>query len=164
MIKLSIKERREQFQFLLALFVATVFLLCFGIFYSTKTRHEISKIELEEKVREDLEFEEVTKSTRPIIDTTYTQIVHFNPNVRAVFLKTDLLSAIASIKSAYERKAADSRYKTFLQTAQLYNILFYGRLEQKGNLIDAEGLKKSLDDCVLSRRQLQQTLAAPQPR
>jgi len=164
MIKLSIKERREQFQFLLALFIATVFLLCFGIFYTAKSRHEISKTELEEKVRQDQEFEDMVKSTRPTIDSTYKQIIRFDPNVQASFLKNDIQMAIGAIKSAYERKAFDSRYKTFIHTSQLYNILFYDRLEQKGNLADVERVKKNFDDCVISRRQLQQTLSAPQSR
>ncbi|WP_443944853.1 type VI secretion system transmembrane protein TssO [Pedobacter sp. AW1-32] len=159
MIKLSIKERREQFQFFLALFVITVGLLSFCIFYSGNQRYEISKTELENKITEDEEFEQTVQMVIPIVDTTYKQIVNYNPNVQAVFLKSDISNALNSIKAAYERKASDSRYKTFIQTAQLYNVLFYDKQEQKGNLADIESLKKSLEDCVISRRQLQQSLS-----
>ena len=162
MIKLSLKERREQFLFFICLFVFTVGLLSFGIFYSAHPRYQISKTELEEKVSEDAAFEEMVKETMPTIDTTYKQIIRYDPNVQAVFLKSDILNSLNSIQSAYERKASDSRYKTFIQNAQLYNILFYDKQELKGNLRDIDQLKRSLDDCVISRRQLQQTMSNPQ--
>ncbi|GGI27601.1 type VI secretion system transmembrane protein TssO [Pedobacter mendelii] len=160
MIKLSIKERREQFLFFTALFIFTLGLLSFGIFYSSTSRYEISKQALELKIAQDEAYEDMVKETMPTIDTTYKQIVRFDPNVQAVFLKSDILNSLGSIKAAYDRKASDSRYKTFVQTAQLYNILFYDKQELKGNLRDVDQLKKSLDDCVISRRQLQQTLSS----
>lgn len=159
MIKLSLKERREQFLFFMALFVFTVGVLSFCIFYSSKSRYEISKTELEVKINENEAFEDMVKETIPAIDSSYKQIVRFDPNVQAVFLRSDIQNQLNSIKSAYERKAADSRYKTFIQTSQLYDILFYDKQELKGNLRDVEGLKRSLDDCVISRRQLQQTMS-----
>lgn len=160
MIKLSLKERREQFLFFMALFIFTVGLLSFGIFYSAKSRYQISKRELEIKINENEAFEEMVIETMPAIDSSYKQIVRFDPNVQAVFLKSDIQNQLNSIKAAYERRAADSRYKTFIQTSQLYNLLFYDKQELKGNLRDTEGLKRSLDDCVISRRQLQQTMSA----
>ncbi|SES09000.1 type VI secretion system transmembrane protein TssO [Pedobacter rhizosphaerae] len=162
MIKLSLKERREQFLFFMALFVFTVGLLSFGIFYSSKSRYEISKADLEVKISENQAFEDMVKETMPTIDTTYKQIVRFDPNVQAVFLRSDIQNSLNSIKSAYERKASDVRYKTFIQTSQLYDILFFDKQEMKGNLRDIEGLKRNLDDCVISRRQLQQTMSARQ--
>ncbi|WP_167459399.1 type VI secretion system transmembrane protein TssO [Pedobacter jejuensis] len=158
MIKLSIKERRIQFQFFLALFVITTGLLSFGIFYSSKSRYPISKQELELKISENQLFEDMVVETRPTIDTAFKQIIRFNPNVQAVFLKNDIQIALNSIKSSYERKASDYRYKTFIQTSQLYNILFFDRQELRGNQRDLEDVKRSLDDCIISRRQLQQTL------
>ncbi len=158
MIKLSIKERREQFMFLVALVVVTVGLLSLGIFYSSKPRYEITKEELQVKLNENDAFEEVALETMPTVDTTYKQITRFDPNVQAVFLKNDILNSLSSIKAAYDRKASDARYKTFVQTSQLYNILFYDKQELKGNLNDVEELKKSLDDCIISRRQLQQNM------
>ncbi|WP_316804312.1 type VI secretion system transmembrane protein TssO [Pedobacter nototheniae] len=159
MIKLSLKERREQFLFFTGLFVLAVGLLGFGIFYSPKSPYQISKTELELKISENEAFEDMVKETMPTIDTTYKQIIRFDPNVQAVFLKSDIQNSLNSIKSAYERKASDSRYKTFIQTSQLYDILFYDKQEMKGNLRDIEGLKRNLDDCVISRRQLQQTMS-----
>ncbi len=158
MIKLSIKERREQFGFLIALFVITVGLLSLGIFYSSKPRYEITKEALQEKLKENEAFEEMARETMPTIDTSYKQIISFDPNVQAVFLKNDILNSLSSIKAAYDRKASDSRYKTFVQTSQLYNILFYDKQELKGNLNDIDQLKQSLDDCIISRRQLQQNM------
>lgn len=158
MVKLSIKERRVQFQFFLGLFIVTTSLLSFGIFYSAKSRYAISKQDLERTISENQQFEEMVIETRPTIDTAFKQIIRFNPNVQAVFLKNDIQIALNSIKSAYERKASDYRYKTFIQASQLYNTLFFDRQELRGNLRDLEDVKRSLDDCVISRRQLQQTL------
>lgn len=160
MIKLSLKERREQFLFFTALFLFTLSSLGFGIFYSAKSRYEISKNELEVKISENLAFEEMVRETMPAIDSSYKQIVRFDPNVQAVFLRSDIQNQLNSIKAAYERRAADSRYKTFIQTSQLYDLLFYDKQELKGNLRDVESLKRNLDDCVISRRQLQQTMSS----
>lgn len=159
MIKLSIKERRVQFQFFLALFVVTVGLLSFGIFYNSQAQYRISKDDLETKIRENKAFEEMVTETRPTIDTSFKKIIAFDPNVQAVFLKNDIQTELGSVKAAYERKAYDYRYKTFLQTSQLYNILFMDRQELRGNLKDIEDVKRSLDDCIISRRQLQQTMS-----
>jgi len=160
MIKLSIKERREQFLFFIALFVFTVGLLSFGIFYSDKSRYEISKEELEVKISENETFESMVKETSPTIDTTYNQITRYNPNVQAVFLKNDIQNSLGSIRAAFDRKASDQRYKIFVQTAQLYDRLFYDRQEQNRNITDIELHKRQLDDCILNRRQLQQTISA----
>ncbi|RNL55935.1 hypothetical protein D7004_03700 [Pedobacter jejuensis] len=132
--------------------------MSFGIFYSSKSRYPISKQELELKISENQLFEDMVVETRPTIDTAFKQIIRFNPNVQAVFLKNDIQIALNSIKSSYERKASDYRYKTFIQTSQLYNILFFDRQELRGNQRDLEDVKRSLDDCIISRRQLQQTL------
>jgi hypothetical protein len=161
MIKLSIKERREQFQFFLALFIFVVGVLSFCIFYSSKSRYQISKTELEQQINENQAFEDVVKETMKTVDTTYTKIVNYDPNVQAVFLKTDIMSALNAVKSAYDRKAYDSRYKIFVQTSQLYTMLFYNKQELKRNVReDLEQIKKSFEDCVISKRQLQQTLSA----
>lgn len=158
MIKLSVKERRIQFQFFLALFLVTTGLLSFGLFYNSKSKYPISKNDLEMKISENQAFEDMVLETRPTIDSTFKQIIRFDPNVQAVFLKSDIQISLNSIKSAFERKASDYRYKTFIQTSQLYNVLFYDRQELRGNLRDIEDVKRSLDDCVISRRQLQQTM------
>jgi len=160
MIKLSIKERREQFLFFLALFVFTVGLLSFGIFYSGKSQYEISKAELEIKINENEVFENTVKETMPIIDTTFKWITRYNPNVRAVFLRDDIQRSLGSIKSAFDRKASDSRYKIFIQNELLYDRLFYDRQEQNKNISDIELYQKQLDDCITNRRQLQQTISA----
>jgi len=158
MIKLSIKERREQFLFFVALFVFTVGLLSFGMFYSGNSGHEISKEELEVKINENEVFENMVKETMPIVDTTFRQITRYNPNVQAVFLKNDIQLSLGSIKAAFDRKASDSRYKIFVQTAQLYDRLFYDRQEQNRNITDIELYKKQLEDCITNRHQLQQTI------
>lgn len=160
MIKLSLKERREQFLFFIILFLITVGSLSFGIFYNANARFDISKEDLQKKIQENTTFEQTVKETMPTIDTTYKQIVRFDPNVQAVFLKSDIANSLNSIKAAYERKAYDGRYKTFIQVSQLYNLLFYDKQEQKGNLRDIEQIKKSLDDCIITRNQLQQTLSS----
>jgi len=160
MIKLSIKERREQFLFFLALFVFTVGLLSFGIFYSGKSQYEISKEELEVKINENEVFENTVKETMPTIDTAFKRITKYNPNVRAVFLKNDIQLLLSSIKSAFDRKASDSRYKIFVQNELLYDRLFYDRQEQNKNISDIELYQKQLDDCITNRRQLQQTISS----
>lgn len=159
MIKLSIKEKKDQFLFFLTLSIVTISLLSFGLFYNAKQKYPISKIELEQKIIDNAEFENVSTGSIALIDTTFNLINQFNPNIQAVFLKRDITNSINSIKSVYERNASDSRYKLFIQNAQLYNILFFDKQEMKGNVMDTEQLKATLNDCITSRRQLQQSIS-----
>jgi hypothetical protein len=142
MIKLSIKERREQFLFLAAIFLFTVSLLGFGLFHDSGDEKAISKQELTDKLSQDAEFENAVRVQRATIDTAYRQIINFDPAVKAVFLENDINYTLGSIKSNYDRKAFDPRYKTFLQISLLYNALFFNRRELKGNINDIENLKK----------------------
>lgn len=160
MIKLSIKERRDQFFFFIGIFLFTTALLSFGLFYDYGNGRVVSKQDLADKLEQNAEFEATVKEQRATIDTTYKDIMTFDPGVQAVFLENDIKNSMASIKSNYERKAYDVRYKTFLQASQLYSDLFYNRRELKGNNRDIEKLSKSLEDCKLSTRQLRQTMGS----
>ncbi|MET4139638.1 type VI secretion system transmembrane protein TssO [Pedobacter sp. UYP1] len=160
MIKLSIKERRDQFLFFIGIFLFTTALLSFGLFYDYGNGRVVSKQDLADKLEQNAEFEATVKEQRATIDTTYKDIMTFDPGVQAVFLENDIKNSMASIKSNYERKAYDVRYKTFLQASQLYSDLFYNRRELKGNNRDIEKLSKSLEDCKLSTRQLRQTMGS----
>jgi len=158
MIKLSVKERREQFIFFTGIFLFTVCMLSFVLFHDYGEDRVLSTHELREKLSQDNEFERTVQDQRPTVDSTYQQIMKFDPGVQAVFLENDIRNELGSIKSAYQRKAYDQRYKTFLQTSLLYNNLFYNRRELKGNNRDLERLSKSLQDCKLSTSQLRQTI------
>lgn len=158
MIKLSVKDRQEQFLFLIGIFLVSMGLLGFGFFYDSGEQQKISKEVLMESLSRDMEFEETVKVQRATIDTAYKEIIVFDPNVRAAFLENDIKNTLSSIKSNYDRKAFDLRYKSFLQVSSLYNMLFFNRRELKGNNNDLENLKKSLEDCKLSVRQLKETL------
>lgn len=163
MIKLSIKERREQFLFFIGIFLFTTALLSYGLFHDYGDGRLVSKADLAEKLSQNADFESTVTEQRATIDTTYKQIIRFDPGVQAVFLENDIKNSLGSIKSNYDRKAYDLRYKTFLQTSQLYSDLFYDRRELKGNIADLNGIKKLLEDCNLSTRQLKQTIGS-QPR
>lgn len=158
MIKLSVKDRQEQFLFLIGIFLVSIGLLGFGFFYDSGEQQKISKEVLMESLSKDMEFEETVKVQRATIDTAYKQIVTFDPNVKAAFLENDIKNTLSSIKSNYDRKAFDLRYKSFLQVSNLYDMLFFNRRELKGNNNDLGNLKKSLEDCKLSVRQLKETL------
>ncbi|SEB17885.1 type VI secretion system transmembrane protein TssO [Pedobacter hartonius] len=160
MNKLSVKERREQFIFLLGIFLLTIGLLGYGLFHDFDDAQSVSKEELTEQLSQDAEFEALVNEQRATIDSTYKHIMEFDPGVQADFLENDIRNSLGSIQSNYNRRAFDLRYKTFLQTAQLYNDLFYNRRELKGNLSDLEKLNKSLEDCKLSTRQLRETLGS----
>lgn len=163
MIKLSIKERREQFLFFIGIFLFTSALLSFGLFHDYGDKRIVYKKDLADKLAQDADFESTVTEQRATVDSTYKQIMKFDPGVQAVFLENDIKNSLTSIKSIYERKAYDQRYKVFLQGSQLYSDLFYNRRELKGNNIDIERLGKSLEDCKLSTRQLRQTIGN-QPR
>ncbi|MBB6498431.1 type VI secretion system transmembrane protein TssO [Pedobacter cryoconitis] len=160
MIKLSIKERREQFLFFIGIFLFTTALLSFGLFYDYNDGRMVSKKDLADKLEQNADFEKTVKEQRPTVDTSYKSIMTFDPGVQAVFLENDIKNSLASIKSNYDRKAYDQRYKTFLQVSQLYSALFYNRRELKGNRNDMDRLNKSLEDCKLSTRQLRQTIGS----
>ncbi|SFM71661.1 hypothetical protein SAMN05428949_0545 [Chitinophaga sp. YR627] len=158
MIKLSVKERREQFLFLGGIFLFTVSLLGFGLFHDFGDSKTISKEDLTDKLSRDAEFEELVKVQRATIDTAYKQIVNFDPAVKAVFLENDIRYSLGSIKSNYDRQAFDPRYKSFLQVSLLYNTFFFNRRELKGNINDIDNLRKTLEDCKLSTRQLKESI------
>ncbi|TWV89889.1 type VI secretion system transmembrane protein TssO [Chitinophaga pinensis] len=158
MIKLSVKERREQFLFLGGIFLFTVSLLGFGLFHDFGDSKTISKEDLTDKISRDAEFEELVKVQRATIDTAYKQIVNFDPSVKAVFLENDIRYSLGSIRSNYDRQAFDPRYKTFLQVSLLYNTFFFNRRELKGNSNDIDNLRKTLEDCKLSTRQLKESI------
>jgi hypothetical protein len=158
MVKLSIKERREHFLFFIGIFLFTTALLGFGLFHDYGDQQIVSKKDLAEQLSKDAEFEAEVTAQRPSVDTSFRRIMKFDPGVQAVFLEDDITNLLASVKSVYERKAADPRYKVFLQTSQLYNDLFFDRRELKGNTNDISNLSKSLEDCKLSTRQLRQTI------
>lgn len=161
MIKLSIKERREQFLFFIGIFLFTISLLSYGLFHDYGDYKMVSKHELSEKLSQNADFEATVKEQRATVDTTFKQIIRFDPAVQAVFLENDIKNSLGSIKSIYERKAYDARYKTFIQVSQLYLDLFNDRRELKGNNADIANLTKSLEDCKLTTRQLRQTIGAP---
>lgn len=158
MIKLSVKERREQFLFLGGIFLFTVSLLGFGLFHDFGDSKTISKEDLTDKLSRDAEFEELVKVQRATIDTAYKQIVNFDPAVKALFLENDIRYSLGSIKSNYDRQAFDPRYKSFLQVSLLYNTFFFNRRELKGNINDIDNLRKTLEDCKLSTRQLKESI------
>lgn len=162
MIKLSIKERREQFLFFIAIFLFTIALLSFGLFHDYGNGRTISKEDLAEKLSQNVDFEELVEDQQPNIDSTYKNVMRFDPNIQATFLENDIKNDLASIKSNYQRRSADPRYKTFLQISELYYNLFYNRRELKGNKGDFDTINKSLEDCKLTTRQLRQTLSNPQ--
>ncbi len=157
MIKLSIKERREQFLLLTGVFLFTVSLLGFGLFHDFGGA-SVSKQDLTDKLSQDEEFEDIVKVQRATIDTAYKEIINFDPEVKAVFLENDIRYTLGSVKSNYDRRAFDPRYKTFLQVSLLYNALFFNRRELKGNINDIDHLKQSLEDCQLSTRQLKASI------
>lgn len=160
MIKLSIKERREQFLFFIGIFLFTVALLSYGLFHDYADGRMVSKQDLADKIEQNSDFEAEVKEQRASVDTTYKEIMSFDPGVQAVFLENDIKNSLSSIKSIYQRKSYDHRYKSFLQVSQLYEDLFFDRRELKGNNSDIERLSKSLEDCKLSTRQLRQTIGS----
>jgi hypothetical protein len=86
MIKLSIKERREQFLFFIGIFLFTAILLSFGLFHDYGDGRMVSKQDLADKLSQDAEFEETVRDQRATVDTTYKQKIKFDPGVQAVFL------------------------------------------------------------------------------
>lgn len=158
MMKFSIKERREKFLFFLGLFLFTAAVLCTAIFYNYGNDSDISKGDFSKRLNEEERFEATVAEALPAIDTTYTRIVKFNPNVQAVFLENDIKNAITAIRSYYNSRPYDNRYKCFVYASKIQESLFYDKRELRGNYNDISHINKLLDDCKLSTRQLQQSL------
>lgn len=154
MQKLSLKERREQFVFLLLLAVVSTGLLSFIVFNGGHYSSADIKQKLAKKIKEEAQFEAVAEETKPTIDSTFKKIIQYDPSVQALFLESDIQNAIGAIRAAYQRRAYDSRYKCFLQQASFFEIMFTDRKELRGNYKDIENYNKSLDDCKLSRTAL----------
>lgn len=160
MLKFNLKERREKFLLFLGVFLITSSILCTAIFYNYDDGTTISKDEFSKRIAEEDTFEALVTEAIPTIDTTYTHIAKFNPNVQALFLENDIKNSIGAIRSYYNRRPYDSRYKCFIHASKLFENLFYDKRELSGNYSDINRLSKLLDDCKLSTRQLQQSLGA----
>lgn len=158
-MKFSLKEKREKFLFFLCLFVFTAAVLCTAVFYNYADSSEISKSDFAKRLQEEDRFESVCADAEPTIDTSYTRIVKFNPNVQALFLENDIKNSIAAIRSFYNARSYDSRYKFFVYASKIQENLFYDKSELRGNYNDISRLNKLLDDCKLSSRQLQQSMS-----
>lgn len=158
MAHLSIKERQEQFVFLLVLSLFTIALLAWLLFSGSDVGSSAMKAQLAQKITAEKQFESVADEVRPAVDSTYRKIMDFDPSVQALFLESDILNAIASIKAAYQRKSYDVRYKAFLQEAQLLEVLFYDKKELRGNYRNIEKLNSDLDRCKLSKRGIQEAI------
>jgi hypothetical protein len=160
MIKFTIKEKRERFMFFLGLFLLASAVLCTAIFYNYSNNADLSKQEFAKRIQDEEMFEAAVAEARPAIDTTYVHIVKFNPNIQALFLENDIKNSISAIRSYYNRKPYDNRYKCFIHASKLYENLFYDKRELKGNYNDISHINKLLDECKLSTRQLQQSLGS----
>lgn len=160
MMKFSIKEKREKFLFFMALFLFTAGVLCTAIFYNYQDGANISKEEFAKRITEEDRFEGTVAQAMPAIDTTYSRIVKFNPDVQAMFLETDIRNAITAIRSYYNSKSYDNRYKCFIYASKIPESLFYDKRELRGNYGDIRSISKLLDDCKLSTRQLQQNMSS----
>lgn len=157
-MKFSIKERQEKFLFFLGLFLFTAIVLCVAIFYNYHNYSAVSKDEFARRLKEEERFEAMVAEVQPNVDTTYSRIVKFNPDVQAVFLENDIKNSITAIRSYYNSRSYDTRYKIFIYASTIPNNLFYDKRELRGNYGDINRINKLLDDCKLSSRQLQQSL------
>lgn len=145
--------------FLTGIFLLATVVICTALFYGYDLEQELSKKELAERIAREQFFEQDVEAARPGIDTVYKRILAFNPSVRASFLENDINNALNAVRSVYERKPQDLRYKIFVQVPELYTRLFYDRKELRGNHNDVNSLTRVLEDCKLRRRQLQQSLS-----
>jgi hypothetical protein len=142
------------------MFLITSSILCTAIFYNYDDGGTISKDEFSKRIADEEYFESRVTEALPTIDTTYAHIAKFNPNVQALFLENDIRNSIGAIKSYYNRRSYDNRYKCFIHASKLFENLFYDKRELTGNYSDINRLNKLLDDCKLSTRQLQQSIGA----
>jgi len=158
MIKLSLAERREHFLLLLGAFVLAMTVLGFVLFYSDGPRFAISKEDLALRIQDDQKFEESAKMAMRYVDSASTQIKRFDPSVQAVFIENDIKKTFNDVNAIYAQNSFDSRYGIFAQAAVFYENYYVDRRELKGNMNDIERISKNLDDCIVNRKQLQQTI------
>lgn len=159
-MRLSVRERREKFVLLLLLSVAGAVLFGWLLLPIMGGGTDTSglKARLRQHIRDEEQFRAVVQEALPVVDSAYRKILNYDPGVQAVFIESDIHNQVGAINAFYQRKADDPRYKCFWQQAQLLEMLFNNRKELRGNYKDADGLGRSLDDCKLSRRGLQEAL------
>jgi hypothetical protein len=155
---LSIKERREKFVLLLFMTLVAGGLFCWALFGGYGMDGSDLKAKLVNQIEDERAFRDAVDEAQPIIDSAYKKIMTYDPSVQAVFLENDIHNQVGAINAVYQRRASDFKYKCFLQQAQFLDMLFNDRKELKGNYGDIDRLSKSLDDCKLARRGLQEAL------
>lgn len=157
-MRLSVKERQEKFILLLLMTVTMGALFCWALFGGYGMDGRGLKARLVNQINDERAFREAVEEAQPIIDSAYRKIMTYDPSVQAVFLENDIHNQVGAINAVYQRKASDVKYKCFNQQAQFLDMLFNDRKELKGNYGDMDELSKSLDDCKLARRGLQEAL------
>ena len=158
MIKHTLSERRDLFFLLLGIFVVATTTLSFVLFYDGHNQFKISKQELENRVQDDLQFEESATQSMKLVDSVTNLINRYNPDVQAVFLENDIKKVLSEINTEHLKKDYDVRFQIFAHASQFYDGYFMDKRELKGNLKDIERIQKMLDDCFINRQQIQQSL------
>lgn len=159
MVKLSLAEKREQFLILLGLFIFATAILASVLFYTESNQFIISKEDLANRIKDDQNFETASAQAISYVDSAANQINKFDPTIQAVFIENDIKKILRDINAVYVRNDFDNRYSIFAQGALLYDNYFVDKRELKGNLSDIERIQKSLDDCLVNRRQIQQSMS-----
>jgi len=95
------------------------------------------------------EFQDAQTSYTLTVDSLYAKINKFNPGINAVYEENDIMYMVNNLKSVYENRSWDTRYKSFLHVADFYYMWFTDKKELWSKKDNITRFKKNLEECEI---------------
>ncbi|QIU94852.1 type VI secretion system transmembrane protein TssO [Bacteroides faecium] len=144
----SRKEKIAGFSYVSIIFLIFFFSCVIILFYrntdvvaSGQKEYDIAKIEQIGELRD------VQGQAMIIIDSVYSRIRHFNPEIRANYEETEINFLLNDLKNLYESHTWDPRYKIFLQFADCCEMWLTDKKEIWSKKNNISGFTRNLEAC-----------------
>lgn len=110
------------------------------------------------------EYQDLQTKYAPVADSLYSKIERFNPEVNAVYEENDINYMINVLKSVYEERSWDARYKSFLHVSDFYYMWFIEKKELWSKKSNIGKFRKNLEECEIGLTNKKNEMAASQKR
>ncbi|MCX6218234.1 type VI secretion system TssO [Spirosoma sp.] len=144
--RLTMRERRLQFMYLLAVLCLLTLFVSFIAFKSNTYSSAESK-RVSSKIKQQ---EQILKSqirNMPLLDSAYQSIVAFQPQVNAVFVEVEIEEHLNEIKRLSNPQMDNTRFRSFGQIADFYRMMYIDKKIVWSKQSNISLFRKQLDDC-----------------
>lgn len=153
---ISVKERTIAFVYLLLAFLVITGIGGYVLFSNNDKRQLFSKKFIVIKKMERLkDFQLLQHKQLRTIDSLYSRINHFTPNVNASYEENDIKFLINDLSQQWEKNARDQRNKVFFHVAAMYDMWFADKKELWSRQQNIASFKKNLEECEIGLQKKQ---------